>query len=79
MTNWNPRIITVFVHDDNAHSRNINTPMMGRTYYRTIEVEGRENLEAVIDELIAKGETITEVCTMLGTRLYRRLDGSRLY
>jgi hypothetical protein len=79
MTTWNPNIYTIIVFDLNSNRRHINTPTMGRTCYRAIEVEGRENLEVLVDELIAKGEEITEVYSRKGNHITKRLNGSRLY
>ena len=79
MKNWNPHIITVIVFNRNNHLRHINTPTMGRTLYCSYEVEGRENLETLVDELIAQGEEITEVFTAKGNHITKRLDGTRLY
>jgi hypothetical protein len=45
----------------NEHPRTINTPMMGRTNYSVIEVEGREAAIEKIKELRAKGENVYEV------------------
>lgn len=45
----------------NKHPRTINTPMMGRTYYECIAVEGKENFISKLNELVSAGETIREV------------------
>ena len=54
----------------NEHPRTINTPMMGRTYYTKITVQGKEELVNKVNELRAKGEVIREVLTDLGTRIW---------
>jgi len=45
----------------NNHPRTINTPMMGRTFYDVIDVQGKEAFIAKLNELVANGETINEV------------------
>ena len=45
----------------NEHPRTINTPMMGRTYYSVIDVQGKEAFITKLNELVAAGETINEV------------------
>lgn len=57
MTNKTYRI---YIHS-NEHPRTINTPMMGRTNYSVIEVEGREAAIEKIKELRAQGERVYEV------------------
>jgi hypothetical protein len=64
MKNYN-----IFVKSNN-HARNINTPMMGRTYYTKITVQGKEALTAKVAELRNAGEHISEISTDLGTRIY---------
>ena len=56
----------IFIKSHN-HPRTINTPMMGRTNYDCIRVNGRANLEAEVSRLRADGQDITEVRTVLGT------------
>ena len=50
----------IFIHS-NEHPRTINTPMMGRTYYSVIDVDGKEAFIEKLNELVNAGETITEV------------------
>ena len=64
MTNYNIYI------KSNEHPRTINTPMMGRTYYTKITVQGKEELVKTVNELRAKGEVIREIATDLGTRIW---------
>lgn len=45
----------------NKNPRTINTPSVGRTYYSVVEVAGKENFVAKLNELIANGEIIREV------------------
>lgn len=45
----------------NNNPRTINTPMMGRTYYTCISVNGKDAFIAKLNELVASGERITEV------------------
>ena len=45
----------------NKNARTINTPMMGRTNYEVITVEGKESFITKLNELVANGETIREV------------------
>ncbi len=55
----------------NKNPRTINTPMMGRTYYEVIEVQGnREALESKVAELRNAGKTITEIRTGMGGRVW---------
>ncbi len=55
----------------NKNPRTINTPMMGRTYYEVIEVQGnREALESKVAELRNAGETITEIRTNMGGKIW---------
>lgn len=55
----------------NKNPRTINTPMMGRTYYEVIEVQGnREALESKVAELRNAGKTITEIRTAMGGRVW---------
>lgn len=64
MTTYN-----IFIRS-NEHPRTINTPMMGRTYYTNIRVQGREALESKVQELRNAGEHINEIRTDLGTRIW---------
>ena len=41
--------------------RTINTPMMGRTNYEVISVEGKDAFITKLNELVQQGETINEV------------------
>ena len=45
----------------NNNPRTINTPMMGRTYYTVINVQGKDVFIAKLNELVANGECIREV------------------
>ena len=45
----------------NNNPRTINTPMMGRTYYTVISVQGKEAFITKLNELVAAGERINEV------------------
>ena len=45
----------------NNNPRTINTPMMGRTYYTVINVQGKEAFITKLNELISAGERINEV------------------
>ena len=45
----------------NNNPRTINTPMMGRTYYTVIDVQGKEAFITKLNELISAGECINEV------------------
>ena len=54
----------------NKHPRTINTPMMGRINYTAIRIDGREAMEQKATELVEQGEHISEICTLLGTRIY---------
>lgn len=45
----------------NKNPRTINTPMMGRTNYEVIEVQGKEAFIAKLNELVDNGAHITEV------------------
>lgn len=45
----------------NEHPRTINTPMMGRTNYSVIEVEGRDAAIEKIKELRREGKNVYEV------------------
>ena len=55
----------------NKNPRTINTPMMGRTYYEVVEVQGnRETLESKVAELQNAGKTITEIRTAMGGRVW---------
>ena len=55
----------------NKNPRTINTPMMGRTYYEVIEVQGnKEALESKVAELQNAGKTITEIRTGMGGRVW---------
>ena len=45
----------------NKNPRTINTPMMGRTYYEVITVEGKDAFVAKLNELVANCEIIREV------------------
>ena len=69
MKNYN-----IFIRS-NEHPRTINTPMMGRTYYTKIVVNGWKALEAKVAELLKAGETINEIATDLGTRYYVTKNG----
>ena len=53
-------IYTIYIRS-NKHPRTINTPMMGRTCYDFIRVEGKEAFTAKLNELVAAGEHISEV------------------
>lgn len=60
----------IYIKSD-KNPRTINTPMMGRTYFEVIEVQGnREALESKVAELRNAGETITEICTGMGKRIW---------
>ena len=54
----------------NEHPRTINTPMMGRTYYTSVHVEGREAMEQKVAELKHNGFDVYEISTYLGERIY---------
>ena len=54
----------------NEHPRTINTPKMARTYFTCFEVAGKENALAKAKELIATGEQVLEITTVLGRRIY---------
>lgn len=45
----------------NKHPRTINTPRNARTYYDCIEIEGKENFIAKLNELVRAGEFVYEV------------------
>ena len=60
---------TIFIRS-NEHLRAINTPMMGRTNYTAIKVQGKETLIAKVDELRANGTIISDIRTSLGTRVW---------
>lgn len=45
----------------NNNPRTINTPMMGRTYYTKIDVQGKDAFITKLNELVAAGERINEV------------------
>jgi hypothetical protein len=45
----------------NKNPRTINTPMMGRTNYELIAVDGKDAFVNKLNELVANGETIREV------------------
>lgn len=45
----------------NEHPRTINTPMLGRTYYSVIPVNGRDALIAKVAELRDNGKIILEI------------------
>ena len=60
---------TIYVHS-NEHARNINTPMMGRTNYTAIRVQGKENLAIKVAELRNAGEKVADIRTDLGTRIW---------
>lgn len=45
----------------NEHPRTINTPMMGRTNFSQITVQGRPALETKVAELRAEGKVISEI------------------
>lgn len=64
MTNYN-----IYIRS-NEHPRTINTPMMGRTYYSVIRVQGKQAVYDKVAELKAAGEKVLEVCTDLGTRIH---------
>lgn len=54
----------------NKHPRTINTPMMGRTYYERITVQGKDALLAKVAELKEQGAIINEIRTDMGTRIW---------
>lgn len=54
----------------NENPRTINTPRMARTYFSVITVRGKEALLHKVQELKSNGETIKEICTDLGRRIY---------
>ena len=54
----------------NEHPRTINTPMMARTYYTKISVQGLEALQAKCEELVKNGETINEIRIERGPKLF---------
>lgn len=60
---------TIYIRS-NEHLRTINTPMMGRTNYTAIKVQGKENLEAKVVELRNAGKKVSEIRTDLGTRIW---------
>lgn len=60
---------TIFVRS-NEHLRTINTPMMGRTNYTAIKVQGKESLIAKVEELRASGAIISDIRTLMGTRIW---------
>lgn len=60
---------TIFVRS-NEHARTINTPMMGRTNYTTIKVQGKTDLLAKVEELRANGVIVSDIRTPLGTRIW---------
>ena len=41
--------------------RTINTPMMGRCYYESFDVVGKEAFIEKLNELVAEGKVVTEV------------------
>lgn len=45
----------------NNNPRTINTPMMGRSYYTVINVQGKDAFIAKLNELVYAGECISEV------------------
>lgn len=53
-------VFMIFIRS-NEHPRTINTPMMGRTNYTLIEVEGKEAFIEKLNELVSNGEEIIEV------------------
>jgi hypothetical protein len=55
----------IFIKSNN-NPRTINTPMMARTNYDCIRVNGRANLETEVSRLRAEGQHISEVRTALG-------------
>ena len=56
----------------NEHPRTINTPKMARCYYSVIKVYGnRDDLVAKAAELVSAGETINEICTGYGCRIWQ--------
>ena len=60
---------TIYIRS-NEHPRTINTPMMGRTNYTAIRVQGSKALEIKVAELRNAGEKITDIRTELGTRIW---------
>ena len=60
---------TIYIKS-NEHPRTINTPIMARTYYTAIRVQGCEALTQMVDELRAMGKVITDIRTELGTRVW---------
>lgn len=60
---------TIYIRS-NEHPRTINTPMMGRTNYTAIRVQGKENLAIKVAELRNAGERVSEIRTDLGTRIW---------
>ena len=64
MTNNTYRIYT----RSNENARTINTPMMGRTYYSIVTVEGKEAAQAKAAELRAAGVIISEIRAGFGGR-----------
>ena len=60
---------TIYIRS-NEHTRNINTPMMGRTNYTAIRVQGKENLAIKVAELRKEGERVTDIRTDMGTRIW---------
>ena len=57
---------TIFVKS-NKHPRTINTPMMARTNYDTVEVDSKEKVAHAVATLRARGEVVLCVKTNLGT------------
>ena len=58
-TNYS-NVYRIYIHS-NKHPRTINTPRCGRTNFDVIEVEGKEQFIAKLNELVNAGERITEV------------------
>ena len=58
----------IYIHS-NEHPRTINTPMMGRTNFSVITVQGEAAMRAKVAELRAAGTRISEVCTGCGIRV----------
>lgn len=50
----------IYIHST-KNPRTINTPMMGRTYYERISVNGKEAFIQKLNKLIATGAVVQEV------------------
>ena len=59
----------IYIRSD-EHPRTINSYANARCYYTKIVVHGKQELAAKVAELRANGETITDIRTNLGTRIW---------